>query len=470
MRRGWVNRRLTAWLFLAGAAVLVASNVASAQPYPVPSTWGGDIFSRPRLTGDWGGLRDDLGEQGVVLDVDLLLTPQVNMSGGRSIGGNLWGNVDYTLNLDTQKLGLWPGGFLKFQADTGFGGNVFHDTAALVAVNTAALLPGVNDRTTALMNATLTQFLSPQFAVFLGKINTLDSSTEFYGDYRTQFLNSATSFPMTLEQVPISAFGGGILAIPREDILLSVTVLDPTGTPDNDHLGKAFSQGVLVVGDGKLTIKPFGLLGHQSVGFAWNDKQRFSLTQDPTNLATLLLQERFPRLANPGPTLERILAQSFPNLLVPAQPANRSGSSWAMTYAFDQYLWQPDGNPHHGIGVFFAFGASDGNPNPIQYSVLGGLGGKGVVPGRPDDTFGVAFARTQLSSAFLPFLRQRLNLGLQQEDALEMYYNIAVTPWLDVTADLQIINPALKRAQNELGQLANVDTAVVAGARLRMRF
>ena len=471
MRGVRANHHLTAWLFLVGAAMLVAPTTTRAQPYPVPPTWGGDIFSRPRLTGDWGGLRDDLGKKGIVLDVDLLMTPQVNMSGGRSIGGNLWGNVDYTLNIDTQKLGLWPGGFLKFQADTGFGSNIFKDSSALVPVNTAALLPGVNDRTTALVDATLTQFLSPQFAVFAGKINTLDSAgTEFYGDYRTQFMNIGTSFPMVLEQVPISAFGGGILAIPREDILLSATVLDPTGTPDSNDLGKAFNQGVLIVGSGGLTVKPFGLVGHQSIGVSWNNKDRFSLTQDPTNLATLLLQERFPRLANPGPTLERILAQSFPNLLVPAEPANRSSSSWAMTYAFDQYLWQPDGNPHHGIGVFFAFGASDGNPNPIEYSLLSGLGGKGVVPGRPDDTFGVAFARTQVSSAFLPFLRQQLNLGLQHEDAVEMYYNISVTQWLNVTADLQIINPALKRAQNELGKLANVDTAVVAGARLRVRF
>src|ERR1700732_732969 len=106
---------------------------------------------------------------------------------------------------------------------------------------------------------------------------------------------------------------------------------------------------------------------------AWNDKRRFSLTQDTTNLATLLLQERFPRLANPGPVLEGILAQTFPNLLVPAPPANRTSSSWAMSYAFDQYFWQPDNDPKHGLGVFFGFGASDGNPNPIKYSLLAGL-------------------------------------------------------------------------------------------------
>src|SRR5580692_7286093 len=104
------------------------------------------------------------------------------------------------------------------------------------------------------MNATLTQFLSPQLAVFGGKINTLDSgATEFYGDYRTQFLNAATSFPMTLEQVPISTFGGGVIVIPREDILLSATVLGPSGTPDSNDPGQAFG-GVLVIGAGQLTV------------------------------------------------------------------------------------------------------------------------------------------------------------------------------------------------------------------------
>jgi porin len=51
-----------------------------------------------------------------------------------------------------------------------------------------------------------------------------------------------------------------------------------------------------------------------------------------------------------------------------------------------------------------------------------------------------------------------------------MYYNISVTQWLNVTADLQIVNPGVKKALNASGQLANVDTAVVAGARLRVRF
>jgi len=101
-------------------SMLIMSSLANAQPYETPDTWGGDILTRPRLTGDWGGLRDDLAKKGVVLDVDLLATPQDVVSGGRNTGGNFWGNVDYTLNIDTQKVGLWPGGFFKFEGDTGF--------------------------------------------------------------------------------------------------------------------------------------------------------------------------------------------------------------------------------------------------------------------------------------------------------------------------------------------------------------
>jgi porin len=464
------NHARKAQILFVGLILLIVPNLAWAQPYPTPDTWGGDILSRPRLTGDWGGTRDELGKEGVVFDLDLLLTPQTVLSGGRSVGSDFWGNVDYTLNLDTQKLGLWPGGFVKLQADTGFGSNAFKDSGTLVPVNTAALIPGPDERTTALMNATLTQFLSPQFGVFLGKINTLDSGvTEFYGDYRTQFENAMFSFPMTLEQVPISTFGGGAIAIPREDILLSATVLGASGTPDSNDVGQAF-DGVMVLGSGQLTVKPWGLVGHQSLNIEWNDQERFSLTQNPTNLAVLLLQTKFPRLGNPGPVLEGILAQTFPALLVPAQPPNRSSSSWAVSYAFDQYFWQPDGNPHHGLGLFFAFGASDGNPNPIDYSFLTGIGGKGVVPGRPDDNFGIGLARTQFSGDFVPFLRQALNLGLQHEDGIEMYYNAAITGWLNLTADLQIINPGLKKMQNAAGQLTNVDTAVVFGTRLRVRF
>jgi porin len=453
---------------LLGLALLFGPGPVRAQPVEIPSTWGGDLLSRPRLTGDWFGLRDELGKKGVVFDVDLLLTPQDVASGGRTTGAEFWGNPDYTLNVDTGKLGLWPGGFLNVWADSGFGNNVLQESGGIVPVNTAALLPAVNDRTTALVNGTFLQFLSPKFGLIAGKIETLDlTAGEFAGNYRTQFQNTGLTIPMNLLQVPLSAFGGGVVVLPWKGLELGAMVLDPSGTITNNDLGRAFKDGEMVLASAKATIKPFGLVGHQSVGFMWSNKERLSLDQDPSNIGRFLLDERFPRLADPGPILRRMLERFFPGLLVPVQPANTTSSTWAMFYSFDQYLWQPEGDPKRGIGVFFTFGASDGNPNPIQYIYSMGIGGNGVVPGRPNDNFGIGWARTQFSDDFVPFLRQRLGLGLSAEDDIELYYNAALTPWLNATLDLQIVNPGLAKTID--GGLRDVNTAVVLGLRVYIR-
>jgi porin len=460
-----------ALLTLFGLTLLGAPGPAGAQPVEVPETWGGDFWSRPRLTGSWGGLRDELGKKGVVFDADLLLTPQGVLSGGRDTGAEFWGNADYTLNVDTGKLGLWPGGFLKVYAGSSFGESVFQDSGALVPVNTLMLFPEPNEPSTGLMNATFMQFLSPKFGLLAGKIFTLDAGAgEFAGNYRTQFLNSGLALPMNLAQVPISAYGGGVVVLPWEGVVLSALALDPSGTVKNNDLTDAFDDGVMVLASGEVAITPFGLRGHQKAGFMWSDKERLSLTQDPSNLATFLLTEQFPRLGNPGPILRRILERFFPQLLVPVQPANREDNTWAMFYGFDQYLWHPGRDPKRGIGVFFTFGASDGDPNPIKYTYSMGIGGNGVVPGRPRDTFGIGWARTEFSDDFLPFLRQQLRLGLEREDAVELYYNASITSWLNATLDLQVIEPALTKHLGSSGGLEDVDTTVVAGLRLYVRF
>ena len=62
--------------------------------------------------------------------------------------------------------------------------------------------------------------------------------------------------------------------------------------------------------------------------------------------------------------------------------------------------------------MFLSVGASDGNPNPVKFAFLAGIGGKGVAPGHPQDSFSVGIARTQFSGAFIPFLRENLTSTL----------------------------------------------------------
>src|SRR3990172_12074662 len=200
--RQWIRKSLrSVWPLALGLVALVPAG-AGAQ-VTAPETYAGDLWLRPRLTGDGGGLRDELGKKGVVFDVDLILTPQGVLSGGRDTGWEFWGNAAYTLNIDTGKLGLWPGGFFKFMGESSFGDTVLRQSGALIPVSTMALLPKPNEPTSALMNATFTQFLSPKFGLFAGKIFTFDAfKGEFAGEPRTQFRNAGGNYPMTLALVP----------------------------------------------------------------------------------------------------------------------------------------------------------------------------------------------------------------------------------------------------------------------------
>jgi porin len=458
------------WVALTIVIAIGAPLAASAQPYDVPPTWGGDFWSRPRLTGDWFGFRDTMGKKGVVFDLDFLQILQGTATGGRDTGVSYGGTADYTLNVDTGKLGLWPGGFFKVYAMSGFGDGENSNAGVISAVNMAALLPEPNT-STALMNLTYMQFFATWIGAFVGKLYMLEAdANDFAHNYRTQFLNFGLNINQAATLAPVSAWGGGIVLVPWKDSLFTVSVMDPNGTPADNGLDDLFDEGVLVGAEGRVTIRPFGLVGHQLVGGYWSNKERFAIKQDPANIARALLFSRFPRLEDPGPMLRRILERFFPQLSAPVQPAKTYDDTWTVYYNFDQYLWNPGNDPKRGVGIFFRFGASDGLVNPVKYAYNVGVSGNGVVPGRPDDAFGVGWSRLQFSNNLVPFLRDTLNLGLDHEDAVELYYNIAATKWLGLTVDLQIVNPGLKKTLTSSGQLKDVDTAVVGGLRAYVRF
>lgn len=451
--------------------LIVALNVPfqlHAMPYAAPETWGGDLSSRQRLTGAWGGVRDDMAKKGVVLDLDVYWMPQAIISGGKDDGSDGgWGNAIATLNVDTQKAGLWPGGFLKVQTVTSFGHSIMKDTGAMVPANISWMLPTI-DTDTGFQEFTYTQFLSQHFGLSLGKINSIAPTNVLHGDYTTGFLNTALNLPLAMAMVPLSAYGAGAYYLPSHDVTLAAMVLDANGTIEKDDLDDAFEDGVMVLVNADLKVKPWGLPGHQNLTLAWSNKDRTSLIQDPGNIARLLLAARFPRLGEPGP----ILIEIFDKLGLPAtpQPLNEEDETWAVVYSFEQFLWQPAGDHKRGIGTFFSAGVSDGKANPIKYSFSLGLVGKGVVPQRPHDDFGIGWARTKFSNDFVPYLRRTFNLGLDHEDVIELYYNAAITPWLSLSPSLQVIFPALDKTLDDNGNFESLDTTYMVGVRAGIRF
>ena len=182
-------------LWLAAIVGLALSAPLWAQPYPVPPTWGGDIGSRPRLTGDWGGTRDEWAKAGFVFDQDVYWTGSAIVDGGKNQTGGNWGNAVTSMHLDTAKAGLWKGGYFKVKAVTSFGHNIYADTGALVPPNLAWALPTLQEDT-GLQEFSMLQLLSPKFGVMAGKLDLSATPNVFYGDYRTGFANTSLNLPL----------------------------------------------------------------------------------------------------------------------------------------------------------------------------------------------------------------------------------------------------------------------------------
>ena len=99
----------------------------------------GDLWTRKKLTGDWGGARTDLFNHG--LDIDLRLTQyyQGVAKGGSNTNFAYGGKFDIILNLDGHKAGLWEGFFVNVHAETQFGNDIETDAGSLSLSNTAML-------------------------------------------------------------------------------------------------------------------------------------------------------------------------------------------------------------------------------------------------------------------------------------------------------------------------------------------
>jgi porin len=132
--------------------------------------------------------------------------------------------------------------------------------------------------------------------------------------------------------------------------------------------------------------------------------------------------------------------------------------SWALGYNFDQAFYVSPSDPRKRWGVFGNLGIADDNPSPIRWIANAGLAGTSPISGRTADTFGAGYFYTSPSSA-LKDLAPAL-LPLVDEQGVELYYNVAVTPWCHVTPDLQFIDPFRER----------VDSSVLFGIRAKIDF
>jgi len=72
----------------------------------------------------------------------------------------------------------------------------------------------------------------------------------------------------------------------------------------------------------------------------------------------------------------------------------------------------------------------------------------GRIAGRKVDSFGFAYFYLGVSDSLKNLAP--LLLTLRDEHGIELYYNLALTPWCRITPDLQVITPFRDRGQTSL--------------------
>jgi len=433
-------------MFFVGAGMCLAQRAIAGD---IGRSYSGALPSRSTLTGDWGGVRNDLASKGVTFDLTLTAIAQGVLDGGKETGWEYGGRGNLTLNVDTQKLGLWPGGFFMVEVEGNFGNDVNLFTGALMPVNSNQIYPMPNDDQVNIPAVTFTQFLSPRIGLTLGKLDiTSGDMNQFaHGKGDTQFFNLALNFnPIAALTVPYTPLGIGVIALPTGDpkaAVLSLFAIDANGKANSSGFDTVFHGNTTYNVEGRIRTDFAGLTGHQLVGGVYSTKSFSSLDQ---NL-------RF---------------------IIENGAIEQKDHSWAFYYNFDQYLYEPIKGSGRGAGIFARFGASDGNPNPIHYFYSIGVGGDGILPGRPLDQFGVGYYYMGINNPnFTGPLGTRS--FLRDEYGFEGYYNFAVTPWMKLTPDIQVVRPAQKQVVDFSRPIPlivknNIDTATVLGLRLQLIF
>ena len=431
---------------------LISLTKAAPELTPV-SDYRGDFWSRATLFGDPGGWRTRAYDHGLTLDAQLTQVFQGVVSGGSAKGsgsGNYNGLFEANMTLDTAKAGLWSGGLFAVTEQTSFGHPLKNQAGNLSPVNSTALWPVAYQNDSVLMEYYLAQALPLNTVAIVGRIdpsNFLDQNS-FSSTSDSQFLNvSMNSNPLFGRFLTYSTYAALFMTKVTESFTLEYGGWTPNSAP-GEYGGNWDDYGIAMIPH--FTYRAFDHPGMIQFIGAYTSKNAVDVDN--------------PRFL-PG--------------VITGNPPTRS-DNWIVEVSGEQYFWEPKGasvprseggrkEDFHvptkdfavnqpGLGIFYRASYVPEDRSAYSLYLSGGLGGRGVIPGRPYDRFGVGSYWLKQSDDFKN--QPGIPLVLGDEVGVEAFYNFAITPWMQLTADVQWISQGIKSSQD----------AWVLGTRLNMRF
>lgn len=403
---------------------------ASAQPLTLPPPRAREFWSRTQMTGDWGGSRTALAENGFTFFGDITQFYQGVTAGGLTRKFEYGGRGDYLIDVDSQKIGLWEGGHLDLRAETRLGQDCNDIDGTVAPSNFAMALPVSGQNVTALTGVQYTHDLSESVSVFFGKLNVLDGTPAAYarGMRLNYFWNVAMQSNLSRSYLFPSTLGVGFTVRNHVEPVFNFYLLDTHYTPTTSGLSTLFANGMVAYGEYRVQTNWFDLPGHSAVGFLYSTATRTAIDSNPYQLLLAILS---------------------------GEPLPTKNSSWTTTYRFDQVLHADAEDSRRNWTLNSDLGLTDGNPNPIRWFNNVSLVSGSPIRGRENDEIGIGYYHLGVSNQ--PILKTH---GFGAENGVELFYNAAVTPWFHVTPDMQILDPAQRHNS----------TALLVGIRARLSF
>jgi len=443
--------RTIVFLFVFAFEVIGFSSLAQAQtisPAQESGTATGsylkDVWTRDKLTGDWGGLRSDLSKRGIDIGLRLSQYWQRVASGGVDVNSEYGGTMDYRVNLDMHKLfNTWEGFSINMHARTRFGYDVNADAGAFALQNTGMLMPGPGKyHDTDVTGLTVSQYL-PFFGglanLTVGMFDVIDTVTGFFphlGYGQEGFWNAnglLTVLPWVGSVQGLSLYGAiGVTVNEKHKIAQSGLIA--LGT-ENESQGMysihdAFNEGVFLAGFHRFIWEIDDKMGYFMV-FAGG-----STRDQPSN-------EKGDFVFIPGQGIEN----------------DRTHKPWDIAFYIYQDFWQDKINPERKMTFFTGGTWGPDNPQFAQWHIFANVEAFGIICSRPHDRMGVNGWYNGLSNDFKSLMSTEA-LRLRDLWGLEAYYNFEINKWLHLTGDFQLIR----------NQRTRDDIAIIPGFRLVVDF
>lgn len=380
------------------------------------SLYSSAAFAGDTLSGDWGGLRDQWADAGA--ELELIYTGEFYKvtSGGLARKSETLDNTDLTLSVDGEKMfGLKGAKFFLYVVGNSGGSPSEHvgdlqGVSNIDAPTAWKVLEAWYDQSFA-NNAASVRFglydLNSEFDVLESAGLFLHSAQGMGSDYSQSGLNGPSTFPVTSLALRFNyAF--------NENYFLQVAVLDAVpGDLDNEK-GTHIDLGG---DDGELYALEFGY----TQGLDNSDNRYAKLA-----IGAWHYSENFDDLMD------------VDSLGEPVQHDDNNG-----LYILGEYnFFRESPESSQGATVFARFGLANDDVNQLDSYTGAGVVYTGLLPGRDEDTVGLAVAVASNGDKYKKLEQSLGNFVDDREIAVELSCRMKVLPWLVLQPDIQWIkNP-----------------------------